>query len=52
MDEFKEENNFKRCLKKMDLSNVIEAVDRARENHAEKSRKWILLCINIRVSVF
>ena len=31
MDEFKEENNFKRCLKKMDLSNVIEAVDRARK---------------------
>lgn len=23
MDEFKEENNFKRCLKKMDLSNVF-----------------------------
>lgn len=31
MDEFKEENNFKRCLKKMDLSNVIAAVDRARK---------------------
>ena len=25
------ENNFKRCLKKMDLSNVIAAVDRARK---------------------
>ena len=31
MDEFKEENNFKRCLRKMDLSNVIAAVDRARK---------------------
>ena len=29
MDEFKK-NNFKRCLKKMDLSNVIEAVDRGK----------------------
>ena len=31
MDEFKEENNFKRCLKKIDLFNVIAAVDRARK---------------------
>lgn len=31
MDEFKEENNFKRCLRKMDLSNVIAAVDRAKK---------------------
>lgn len=31
MDDFKEENNFKRCLKKMDLSNVIGAVDRAKK---------------------
>lgn len=31
MHEFKEENNFKKCLKKMDLSNVIAAVDRARK---------------------
>lgn len=27
MDEFKEENNFKRCLKKMNLSNVISAIE-------------------------
>jgi hypothetical protein len=25
MAEFKKEDNFKRCLKKLDLSNVIEA---------------------------
>ena len=31
MDEFKEEENFKRCLKKMDLSNVIAAVERAKK---------------------
>ena len=31
MDEFKEENNFKRCLNKMDLSNVIAAIDRAKK---------------------
>lgn len=29
MHEFKKEDNFKRCLKKMDLSNVIAAVERA-----------------------
>ena len=31
MDEFKEEANFKRCLKKMNLSNVISAIDRAKK---------------------
>lgn len=30
MDEYKEEN-FKRCLKKMNLSNVKEAIERARK---------------------
>lgn len=30
MDEFKEEANFKRCLKKMNLSNVISAIERAK----------------------
>lgn len=29
MDEFKKEDNFKRCLKSMNLSNVIDAVERA-----------------------
>ena len=29
MDEYKHENNFKRCLSKMDLSNVIDAIKRA-----------------------
>lgn len=31
MAEYKEENNFKRCLKKMDLSSVIDAINRARK---------------------
>lgn len=31
MDEFKKEPNFKRCLKKMNLSNVIDAINRARK---------------------
>ena len=31
MEEFKEETNFKRCLKKMNLSNVISAIDRAKK---------------------
>lgn len=31
MDEYKEEENFKRCLKKMNLSNVKEAIERARK---------------------
>ena len=30
MDEFKKEANFKRCLGKMQLSNVIEAIQRAK----------------------
>lgn len=30
MDEYKHEKNFKRCLSKMDLSNVIDAVNRAK----------------------
>ena len=30
MDEFKKETNFKRCLGKMQLSNVIEAIQRAK----------------------
>jgi hypothetical protein len=29
MKEYKHENNFKRCLEKLELSNVIEAVNRA-----------------------
>lgn len=29
MDEYKHENNFKRCLKKLELPNVIEAIKRA-----------------------
>ena len=31
MDEYKKEDNFKRCLSKMDLSNVIAAIDRAKK---------------------
>ncbi len=31
MDEFKKEENFKRCLKKMDLSNVVKAVERTKD---------------------
>ena len=31
MDEYKKEKNFKRCLSKMDLQNVIGAVERARK---------------------
>lgn len=27
MDEFKKEENFQRCLRKMDLSNVISAIE-------------------------
>lgn len=30
MDEYKHEDNFKRCLSKMNLSNVIDAIGRAR----------------------
>ena len=30
MDEYKHENNFKRCLGKLQLSNVIDAVNRAK----------------------
>lgn len=30
MDEFKKEDNFKRCLKKLQLPNVIDAVNRAK----------------------
>lgn len=30
MDEYKHENNFKRCLGKLQLSNVIEAIARAK----------------------
>ncbi len=31
MDEFKKEDNFKRCLKKMNISNVIDAIERAKK---------------------
>lgn len=31
MDEYKKEDNFKRCLKKMKLSNVIDAVERSKK---------------------
>ncbi len=31
MDEYKHEDNFKRCLSKMNLSNVIDAIERARK---------------------
>jgi len=30
MDEYKHEDNFKRCLRKLQLCNVIDAVDRAK----------------------
>ena len=30
MDEYKHEGNFKRCLRQLDLDNVIQAVDRAK----------------------
>nr|WP_318709215.1 RloB domain-containing protein [Candidatus Acetatifactor stercoripullorum] len=38
MDEFKKEANFKRCLGKLQLSNVIDAVERAKK----------ITCINIK----
>ena len=38
MDEYKKEDNFKRCLKKLQLSNVIDAIGRAR-NIMEKNRE-------------
>lgn len=38
MNEYKEEKNFKRCLKKMSMSNVIEAIGRARRI-MERNRK-------------
>lgn len=31
MDEFKKEANFKRCLSKLQLSNVIDAINRAKK---------------------
>lgn len=31
MDEFKKEANFKRCLNKMQLANVLEAIERAKK---------------------
>ena len=31
MDEYKHEDNFKRCLSKMNFSNVIAAIDRAKK---------------------
>lgn len=31
MDEYKKEDNFKRCLKKMNLLNVIDAIKRAKK---------------------
>lgn len=31
MDQYKEEKNFKRCLKKLDLSDVIFAIERAKK---------------------
>ena len=36
MDEFKKEGNFKRCLSKMQLSNVVDAVNRAKKIPPEK----------------
>ena len=30
MAEYKHEDNFKRCLSKLDLSNVLDAVNRAK----------------------
>jgi hypothetical protein len=30
MDEYKHEDNFKRCLKQLDLNSVIQAVSRAK----------------------
>lgn len=31
MDEYKHENNFKRCLSKLSLNDVIVAIERAKE---------------------
>lgn len=31
MDEYKHENNFKRCLKQLDIVSVLEAISRAKE---------------------
>ena len=31
MDEYKHEDNFKRCLSKMNISNVIDAIRRAKK---------------------
>ena len=38
MDEYKHEDNFKRCLNKMNLSNVIAAIGRAKKI-MERNRK-------------
>lgn len=31
MEEYKHEHNFKRCLGKLELSNVVEAIERAKK---------------------
>ena len=44
MDEFKEENNFKRCLKKMNLSNVISAIERSKKIMLRNNENGYKLC--------
>ena len=44
MDEFKEENNFKRCLKKMNLSNVISAIERSKKIMQRNNENGYKLC--------
>lgn len=43
MDEFKKEDNFKRCLKKLQISNVIAAVDRAKNIMRKNSENGYIL---------
>lgn len=43
MDHYKEETNFKRCLSKLDLSNVKEAVERAKAIMAKNEANGYVL---------
>ena len=43
MDEYKHEDNFKRCLKQLELSNVIDAVNRAEKIMQENLKRGYTL---------
>lgn len=44
MAQFKEENNFKRCLKKLCLSDVIDAIRRSKEIMQRNEANGYILC--------